>query len=72
MTKIRRDVKNSYYMKTKYQNSKTGEPKTKYKRIYGYVVYMVQFPKGFEVSDLADMEVAFERRGDTITIRPKR
>ena len=72
MTKIRKVVKKNYYMKTQYQNSKTGEAKTKYKRKYDCIVYMLQFPKDFDVSDLADMEVAFERREDTITMKPKK
>lgn len=71
MTKIREVRKRQYYLKTQYRNSKTGEPRTKYKRKYDCIVYVVQFPKGFDVSDLAGIEVAFERKGNTITIRPK-
>lgn len=70
MTKIRRVHKRQYYMKTQYKNS-TGESKTKYKRKYDCVVYLVQFPKSFDVSDLAGTEVVFERKGNTITLRPK-
>lgn len=69
MTKIRRVVKNQYYMKTKYRNSTMCKQKTKYKRKYDYVFYMVQFPKGFDVTDLLERELAFKREGDKIIIK---
>ena len=71
MTRIRRVVKRQYYLKTRYRNS-TGKPKTKYKRRYDRVVYVVQFPKNLDVTNLLGRELVFERKGDTITIRPKR
>jgi len=71
MTRIRRVVKRQYYLKTQYRNS-TGRSETKYKRRYDRVVYVVQFPKGFDITDLMGRELAFERKGDTIAIRPRR
>lgn len=71
MTEIRRVIKRQYYMRSQYRNSTTGETKTKYKRKYMRVVYVVQFPKGLDVTDLLGRELAFERTGDSIIIRPK-
>lgn len=71
MTKVRKVVKRQYYMKTQYQNSNTGELKTKYKRRYNHVVYMIQFPKNLDVTDLLGKELLFEKKGTEITIRPR-
>lgn len=71
MTRIQKVVKRQYYLKTQYRNSTTGEPKTKYKRRYDRVVYLVQFPKGLDVTDLLGKELVFEKRGDVISIRPR-
>lgn len=72
MTKVRKVVKRQYYMKTEYQNSETGEPRTKYKRRYDRVVYLVQFPKNIDVVNLLGKDLTFERSGDTIIIKPKK
>ena len=71
MTRIRKVVKKQYYMKIIYQNSKTSEPKTKYKRKYERIVYMLQFPKSFNVTDFLDKELAFEKKDGTIIIRTR-
>ncbi len=71
MTRVRKVVKRQYYMKTEYKNSETGENKKKYKRMYNRVVYLVQFPKNLDVTNLLDKELSFEKKGDTIIIRPK-
>jgi hypothetical protein len=72
LTKIRKIVKRQYYLKTEYKNAETGEPKTKYKRTYEQTVYLVQFPKHINVIDLLGKELTFEKKGETIIIKPKR
>ena len=71
MTKIRKVVKRQYYMKTEYKNTETGEPKTKYKRKYEQIAYLVQFPKSLNVTNLLGKELTFEKKEDTIIIKPK-
>ena len=63
MTKIRRIVKKQYYLKTMEGG------KASYKKTYDRLVYVLQFPSSFNVSDLAGRPLRFSRRGDTITIK---
>ena len=63
MTSIRKVVKKQYYLKT------MGRGKPLYKKTYDRVVYVLQFPSRFDVSDLAGRPLRFSRRGDTITIK---
>ena len=58
-------------MKTEYNNSETGEHKTKYKSKYEQIVYLVQFPKNINVTSLLGKELTFEKKEDTIIIKPK-
>ena len=62
MTRIRKVVKKQYYLKT------VGGDKRSYKRTYDRIVYVLQFPSRFNVSDLAGRPLKFSRKGNTITI----
>ncbi len=70
MTKIRRVRVTQYYLKFTKRDPRTSEEKVAYKRRYVRYVFVLSFPKTFDVEDLVNREMDFRRNGDEIVIRP--